>query len=247
MTKILGIIPARYASTRFPGKVLADIAGKSMVQRVYEQAQKAACLHEVCVATDHEGVFQHVQGFGGRVLMTSAEHPSGTDRCLEALEKTGQAFDYVINIQGDEPFIHPQQIDELGALLDGQTQIATLAIKPHSLEQLLDISEVKIALNSAGCALYFSRSVIPYPARIPQSEWLKSYDFLLHVGIYGYRADTLKAICQLAPSSLEQTESLEQLRWLQNGFQVKVGRTPYESKCIETPEDLERILADNQF
>ncbi len=242
MPSILGIIPARYASTRFPGKVLADIAGKSMVERVYLQTRKSTYLARVVVATDHPLVFEHVEGFGGEVIMTSPNHPSGTDRCREALDKCGQSYDYVVNIQGDEPFIHPEQIDELCRLLDGETQIATLGIRPTSLAQLLDPGEVKIALRHDGHALYFSRSVIPLPARTPQNQWLETFDFRLHVGIYGYRADILKAICSLPPSSLELTESLEQLRWLENGFAIKVGLTDYESKCIETPEDLAAVL-----
>jgi 3-deoxy-manno-octulosonate cytidylyltransferase (CMP-KDO synthetase) len=244
MKKIAAIIPARYGSSRFPGKVLADIAGKSMVERVYEQAQKAQSLAEVYVATDHQAVFDHVEKFGGKVVMTSTAHPSGTDRCLEAYSKLDAQYDYIINIQGDEPFIHPEQIDELSSMLEGETQIATLGLKATRLEQVLDVSEVKIATDIHSNALYFSRSVIPFPARIPQNQWLEQFEFLLHVGIYGYRIDVLEAICKLKPSSLELTESLEQLRWIENGFTLKVGHTKYESKCIETPEDLEKMLIE---
>lgn len=240
---IVGIIPARYASTRYPGKPLIDIQGKSMIQRVYEQASKSKSLDRVVVATDDEGIHKHVAGFGGEVVMTAEDHPSGTDRCKEALGKIGGGFQYVINIQGDEPFIDPSQIDTLAAVLaDGTTELATLIIPVKDHELLFDKGEVKVVLNSNMEALYFSRMVIPYIKGVEEKEWHNHHKYYRHVGMYAYRADILEKVSKLSVSSLEQAESLEQLRWLEHGFKIKCALTDFESHCIDTPEDVEKVL-----
>jgi 3-deoxy-manno-octulosonate cytidylyltransferase (CMP-KDO synthetase) len=239
---ILGLIPARYASSRFPGKPLIEILGKSMIQRVYEQAKKSNKLNDVVVATDDERIFNHVKSFGGNVVMTLADHPSGTDRCFEALKKTGKDFSYIINIQGDEPFIDPSQIDLLADLCDGETELATLMIPVDSHEVLFDTGEVKITLNNKQEALYFSREVIPHIKGVDKKYWHKHFPYYRHVGMYAYRADILKQITILAPSALEKAESLEQLRWLENGFKIKMAITDFDSHCIDTPEDVEKVL-----
>lgn len=239
--KILGIIPARYASTRFPAKALADIAGKSMVQRVYEQAMKVAQLHSVIVATDHERIYTHVQNFGGKVIMTSPQHPSGTDRCFEAYQQQNEPFDYVINIQGDEPFIRPEQISLLAQLLDGKVQIATLVKQITDHHTLHNPNTPKVVLNTRSEALYFSRQTIPYLRNIAPEDWSQTHTFYKHIGIYAYRSDVLAQITQLPPSPIENAEALEQLRWLENGYTIKVTITPHDSHGIDTPEDLERI------
>lgn len=239
---ILGVIPARYASTRFPGKPLIDIQGKSMIQRVYEQAKKAHKLHDVVVATDDDRILNHVQSFGGKAVMTLPNHPSGTDRCYEVLEKTGTDYNYVINIQGDEPFIDPSQIDLLAQVCDGKTELATLMIPVDSYEVLFDTGEVKITLNNQQEALYFSREVIPHIKGVDKKEWHKHFQYYRHVGMYAYRADILKQITTLVPSALEKAESLEQLRWLENGFKIKLAVTDFDSHCIDTPEDVEKVL-----
>jgi 3-deoxy-manno-octulosonate cytidylyltransferase (CMP-KDO synthetase) len=240
--KILGIIPARYASTRFPGKPLIDILGKSMLQRVYEQAGKCKLLTELVVATDDERIKTHAASFGANVVMTKEEHPSGTDRCFEALLNTRKEFDYVINIQGDEPFIDPGQIDLLAGLCDGNTELATLMIKCNSHDVLFDKGEVKITLNSENEALYFSRMVIPFIKGVEEKDWHKHFNYYRHVGMYAYRTDILKKVTQLQPSSLEKAESLEQLRWLENGFRIKCAETLHDSHCIDTPEDIEKVI-----
>lgn len=240
---IVGIIPARYASTRFPGKPLINIMGKSMLQRVYEQAAKSTTLSKVVVATDDERIFDHVLSFGGEAVMTAADHPSGTDRCYDALQQLEGDFQYVINIQGDEPFIEPQQIDELATVLtDGTTELATQMIAVDSYEILFDKGEVKIVLNENNEALYFSRMVIPFIKGVDEKEWHTRHRYYRHVGMYAYRKDILAQITRLPVSSLEQAESLEQLRWVQNGFSVKCVTTKYESHCIDTPEDVEKVL-----
>jgi 3-deoxy-manno-octulosonate cytidylyltransferase (CMP-KDO synthetase) len=239
---ILGIIPARYASTRFPAKPLADMGGKSMIRRVYEQAVKSKQLSKVVVATDHEEIFNHVTGFGGAVCMTSAHHASGTDRCYEVLSKENTSFDYVINIQGDEPFIAPEQIDLLASLLDGDTELATLIKKIDSVEQLFNPNLVKVVVNKNSEAMYFSRSPIPYFRNMDQSEWVTHHVYFKHIGMYGYRNSVLEKITRLNLSSLEKAESLEQLRWLENGFKIKVKETEIETLGIDTPEDLQNAL-----
>lgn len=240
---ILGVIPARYASTRFPGKPLIDIQGKSMIQRVYGQAMKAKSLKKVIVATDDERIAHHVKRFGGEYVMTRPDHVSGTDRCFEALQNSGGNYKYVINIQGDEPFIDPSQINLLAdTLKDGNTELATLVIPVDSNELLFNEGEVKVTVNNKMEALYFSRSVIPHIKGIDPKEWHQHFNYYRHVGMYAYRSDLLEELTKLKPSALEKAESLEQLRWLENGFKIKVAVTTHDSHCIDTPEDVERVL-----
>jgi 3-deoxy-manno-octulosonate cytidylyltransferase (CMP-KDO synthetase) len=240
---IAGIIPARYASSRFPGKPLADIGGKSMIQRVYEQVSNSKSLHTVVIATDDDRIRSHVEAFGGKVIMTGAHHPSGTDRCYDALQQLGAGYRYVINIQGDEPFIDPAQIDELAAVLaDGTTEIATQMIPVASYEELFDRGEVKIVLNTQREALYFSRMVIPFIKGIDEKEWHLHHPYFRHVGMYAYRADILEKLTALSVSSLEKAESLEQLRWLENGYKIKCVPTTYDSHCVDSPEDIEKVI-----
>ncbi len=241
---VIGIIPARYASTRFPGKPLVDIGGKLMIQRVYEQVSKI--LTDVYVATDDERIQKAVENFGGKVAMTSAEHRSGTDRCAEALDiaqkVTGKCFDVVINIQGDEPFIQPYQIQLLiDCFKDAATDIATL-VKPFaSGDDVTNPNQVKAILNLKGEALYFSRSPIPYLRNAPDAIWSKHFEYLKHLGIYAYRATVLKAVTQMAQTPLELAESLEQNRWIENGLKIRVEKTDFESLAVDTPEDLNKI------
>ena len=241
--KVLGIIPARYGSSRFPGKPLVEIKGKSMIQRVYERSLKSDVLNDVIVATDDERIYKHVLKFGGKAVMTSTDHQSGTDRCLEALEKSNEKYDVVINIQGDEPFIDPSQItDVANCFNDPDTDIATLVKRVHHVEELFNPSMVKVVINNKDQAMYFSRSVIPYLHEVPEEQWTQQYEFLEHVGIYGYTTKALKEITQLPISSLEVHEKLEQLRWLENGYTIKVAYTNVDSEPIDTQEDLQRIL-----
>lgn len=239
---ILGIIPARYASTRFPAKPLADIAGKSMIQRVYEQVKKSSLLTDALVATDNQKIFDHVIAFGGKVCMTKESHVSGTDRCYEALTLQKGTFEYVINIQGDEPFIQPEQIDLLAKLLDGKTEIATLVKKIEDKEQLFNPNVVKAVVSEKGEALYFSRSTVPHIRNTAEAEWLNKHTFYKHIGMYAYQTDVLKQLTALPVSPLEKAESLEQLRWLENGFRIKVAETKTETIGIDTPEDLQNAL-----
>ncbi|TAE39486.1 MAG: 3-deoxy-manno-octulosonate cytidylyltransferase [Runella slithyformis] len=249
---IIGIIPARYASSRFPGKPLIDIEGKTMIQRVYEQAMQAKCLSQVIVATDDARILEHVQGFGGQAVMTNPNHPSGTDRCWEATPPApdgGAVFNspiggggaYIINIQGDEPFLAPEQIDELGAILDGSVEIASQMIPVSDYDVLFDEGEAKVIVNEQFEAIYFSRQVIPFLKGIDPKDWHKHHTYYRQVGMYAYRADVLEQITKLPVSPLERAESLEQLRWLQHGYKIKMTLTAYESHCIDTPEDLEKI------
>lgn len=236
MIKILGVIPSRYASTRFPGKPLIDIGGKSMIQRVYEQAMKCKSLTKVIVATDDERIAQHVLKFGGNVLMTSSDHQSGTDRCAEVLQKINEKFDAVVNIQGDEPFIEPEQIELIACCFeDDEVEIATLIKSTDKEEEILNPSEAKVVLDKNDFAIYFSRSPIPY------SKNLNAVKYFKHIGIYGYRSNCLLQITKLKKGFLETAESLEQLRWIENGFRIKVKETFTETIPIDTPEDLERI------
>jgi len=237
--KILGIIPARYASTRFPAKPLADLGGRSMIRRVYTQAEKSDSLTKVIVATDHLEIFEHVAAFGGNVCMTSDDHVSGTDRCFEVLSKEIEKFDYVINIQGDEPFISPLQIDLLVSLLDGKTELATLIKRLENQEQLLNPNLVKVVFNKNHEALYFSRSPIPY-WRGKETDWVHHHHYYKHIGMYAYRSDILEKITSSKVSLLERAESLEQLRWLESGYKIKVAETTLETVGIDTPEDLEQ-------
>lgn len=244
--RILGLIPARYASTRFPGKPLIDIHGKSMIQRVYEQASKSATLNDVAVATDDERIREHVEGFGGKVLMTANTHLSGTDRCAEAARQL-PGFDVIINIQGDEPYIDSRQIDLLGQCFnDPQVELATLVKIISSNEELNNVNSPKVILNKHSEALYFSRTPIPYLRDKNNGSWLEEHTFYKHIGVYGYRADILQAITKLPVSLLEKAESLEQLRWLENGYKIKVAVTDIETKAIDTPEDLKTVLKENR-
>lgn len=237
--KFIGLIPARYASTRFPGKPLALLAGKPVIQHVYEQASKV--LDAVYVATDDERIYNKVEEFGGKAVMTSTEHHSGTDRIEEALLKVGGNFDVVVNIQGDEPFIQKSQIETLCKCFDDQiTQIATLGKPFESIEAVENPNSPKIVIDNNGYAMYFSRSIIPFIRGVEKNEWLKIHTFLKHLGIYAYRASVLNEITKLPQSELELAESLEQLRWLQNGYKIKVGLTNAETVGIDTPEDLRR-------
>ena len=238
--KTLGIIPARYASTRFPGKPLALIGGKTMIERVYIQCIKSS-LNDVIVATDNERIYKHVKAFG-RVIMTSTNHQSGTDRCNEVLEKISreEKFDYVINIQGDEPFIAPKQIDLLNSLLDGKVEIATLIKKIENQEQLFNANVVKVVIGVIHQALYFSRSAIPNIRGKSEQDWLGHQTFFKHIGMYAYRADILQKIAALKQTNLEKAESLEQLRWLEHGYSIHTAETNLETFGIDSPEDLKK-------
>jgi 3-deoxy-manno-octulosonate cytidylyltransferase (CMP-KDO synthetase) len=247
----IAIIPARYASTRFPAKPLAKLGGKLVIERVYEQVSK--CVERAVVATDDERIYDAVMGFGGEAVMTSTEHRSGTDRCREAYEKLGYEADIVINVQGDEPFIQPEQIEALKACFENEaTQIATL-VKPFAesdgVEALENPNSPKVVVDEDMCALYFSRSVIPYLRGVERSEWLRHHTFYKHIGIYAFRAEVLREVTALPQSSLEKAESLEQLRWLENGYKIGVGISNIETIGIDTPEDLaraEEFLAGNR-
>lgn len=239
---IIGIIPARFASTRFPGKPLAPIKGKSMLQRVYEQTAKSRLLDEVIIATDDERIASHAKEIGAKVVMTRADHPSGTDRCFEAYSLHGKKHDYILNVQGDEPFLDPRQIDSLAQVCDGKVEIATQMIKCRSHEVLFDEGEVKIVLNEDRQALYFSRNVIPFIKNQDKKDWHKFHDYYRHVGMYAYRADVLEKICLLKPSSLELAESLEQLRWLEHGYKITCAETEFDSHCVDSPEDIEKVI-----
>ena len=251
--KFIGIIPARYASTRFPGKPLAEICGKTVIRRVYEQACQA--LDTVVVATDDERIYDAVESFGGKVVMTRADHRCGTDRCLEAYmgittpawREQNNSDTVVINIQGDEPFIQPGQIETLMGCFDRpDTQIATL-VRPFTAEDtpadLENPNTPKVAWSKAtGEALLFSRSVIPYLRGVDKSEWLQHGLFYRHIGLYAYRADILAQITQLPPSPIEQAESLEQMRWLENGYRIRIGITDTQTIGIDTPDDLKKAI-----
>ena len=254
--KFIGIIPARYASTRFPGKPLAMLGGKTVIQRVYEQV--ASVLNSqfsilnsqpspVWVATDDDRIFKAVEAFGGRAVMTRTDHKSGTDRIHEAAEKIGTTADVIINVQGDEPFIHPSQLETVCRLFDDpRTQIATLGKPFETMDAVDNPNSPKIVTDNDGYALYFSRSVIPFVRGKEHGKWLAQFPFLKHIGLYAYRRDVLAEITRLPQSQLELAESLEQLRWLQNGYKIRVGLTDVETIGIDTPEDLahaEAVLA----
>lgn len=244
--KFIGIIPARYASTRFPGKPLVDIGGMTMIERVYRQASKA--LERVVVATDDSRIFDTVKEFGGEVVMTSTNHRSGTDRCFEAFKNCKSDADIVVNIQGDEPFIEPRQIEAVKACFtrDESTPIATLVrLFDPSLgwDALFNPNTPKVVLDNNGNALYFSRSIIPYVRGKQWEQWIESATFYTHVGLYAYRADVLSEITRLPQSSLELAESLEQLRWIQNGYRIATALTSDPTVGIDTPEDLERAVS----
>ena len=237
--KFIAIIPARYASTRFPGKPLAKLCGKTVIQRVYEQANDV--LEEAYVATDDQRIYDTVVAFGGKAVMTSTNHRSGTDRIQEAAIKIGTEADVIINVQGDEPFIHKSQLETVKSLFnDPNTQIATLGKPFESIEAIENPNSPKIVTDINGYAMYFSRSVIPYIRGKEKVEWLTSFPFLKHIGLYAYRREVLTEITKLPQSPLELAESLEQLRWLQNGYKIKVGITNIETIGIDTPDGLVR-------
>ena len=241
--KVVGIIPSRYASTRFPGKPLAVIKGKTMIRRVCEQAWKSK-LDAVVVATDDVRIADEVIGFGGRYVMTDPNHRSGTDRCCEALEILGNQYDAVVNIQGDEPFIDPKQINILVDLISHEdTQLASLAKRIEDEEDLFSPNAVKVVMDKEGKALYFSRNPIPFMRNMERSDWLKNGVFYQHIGIYAYKADALRQVARLQPTDLEKSESLEQLRWLENGMTIHMAVTASENVSIDTMEDL--VKADH--
>ncbi len=239
---ILAIIPARYASTRFPGKPLVDIGGKTMIQRVYDQVCLAGKVDRVVVATDDERIATHVRAFGGEVLMTRAEHPSGTDRCAEVALQSPEA-EWVLNVQGDEPFIQPQQIDLLAETLvrHPRHRIATLAKPVTNAEDLANPNLVKVVFSETAGAIYFSRHPIPFVRGVEPAEWCAHHTFYRHIGLYGFERKTLLALAALTPAPLERAESLEQLRWLEHGYGIAVGITEMETLGIDTPEDLLKI------
>jgi 3-deoxy-manno-octulosonate cytidylyltransferase (CMP-KDO synthetase) len=231
--KVIGIIPARYGSSRFPGKPLADILGKSMIQRVYEQCKKASSLSKVIVATDDELIFNHVLDFGGKVIMTSNSHSSGTDRCNEVIQSLEEKYDVAINIQGDEPYINPEQIDQVASLFSSENvSIATLAKKIEDESIITDINSPKAIFDTNGIAINFCREI---------TDISNENAYFKHIGIYGYLTKTLAEICELPPSANEIKERLEQLRWLDNKYLIKVGITTHEGVSVDTPEDIEKI------
>jgi len=243
--KILGIIPARYASSRFPGKPLANICGKSMIQRVYEQVSPAS-LSKVVVATDDKRIASHVTHFGGEAMLTGSQHANGTSRCLEVVEKlesNGLFFDIILNIQGDEPLIKPEQIEQLVALFhEKETEIATLAHPISREEELFDPNAVKVVTGAGKKALYFSRQAIPFVRDQKPETWLQHAGYLKHLGIYAFRTQVLKEIVLLPAGKLENTEKLEQLRWLERGYSIKVETTDYEGFGVDTPQDLQKLI-----
>jgi len=247
-TRFFGIIPARYASTRFPGKPLVKIDGKSMIQRVFEQALACEKFTSVVVATDNKTIFDNVTAFGGKAVMTAENHPSGTDRCFEAASLINADFniskdDVIVNIQGDEPYIHPEQISELlGCFSDEKVQIATQAKLISDATQIFDPNAVKVVFDENHQALLFSRSPIPYIRNLECSQWISENCFYKHIGIYAYRMGILEQLVKLSPSRLEKLESLEQLRWIESGFRIKIMLTDFESPSIDTPEDLNKLM-----
>ena len=242
MNKILGVIPARYASTRFPGKPLIDIIGKTMIQRVYEQSVKAECFYKVVVATDDERILNHVKEFGGNAVMTSINHQTGTDRCNEVLYYEEEKPDVVINIQGDEPYIEPEQLELVASLFSRtEVQIATLVKQLKNNYDLFNPSIIKVVKDVNDKALFFSRSAIPFNRSSPNQEWANKGIYFKHIGIYAYRSDVLSKISALKQSPLELTESLEQLRWLENGYTIHVAETNHDSYSVDVPEDLKRF------
>ncbi len=240
--KILGVIPARYESSRFPGKPLIDIVGKSMIQRVYEQCLKSSSLNKVIVATDDQRIADHISLFGGNVEMTSLKHQSGTDRCAE-IARNYPEFDIIVNIQGDEPMIDPSQIDLLcKCFVTPKTSIATLVKIIKSNEELFNENTPKVILNKKKEAVYFSRTAIPFLRGRERDTWLNYFTFFKHIGIYAFRTETLQDLTKLPLSGLETAEALEQLRWIENGHRIQTAITDKESQAVDTPEDLKKIL-----
>ncbi len=243
--RILGIIPSRYSSTRFPGKPLTMINGKSMINRVYDQATKSSALSKVVVATDDMRIYDHVTEFGGEVTMTSNKHVNGTARCSEVLKTLslqGDKFDIVVNIQGDEPFIDPSNIDMVSSLFsDGKTEIGTLVKVIHKYDELFNPNVVKAIIDNNSFAIYFSRQPIPFLRDADKNNWTNKFNYFKHIGIYAYRTPTLNTIVELPIGKLEEAESLEQLRWIENGIKIKVNITDFESIGIDTPDDLTKL------
>lgn len=240
--RVLGVIPSRYESSRFPGKPLIDLMGKSMIQRVYEGSKASSLIQEVVVATDDDRIFSHVESFGGKVVMTSENHRSGTDRCGEVIENY-KDYDIVINIQGDEPLVDVSQLEQIVQLFeDPEVQIATLAKKIDKSEDIFNPNRIKVVLDKNANGVYFSRSPIPFTQGVEKEDWLKHSDYFRHIGIYAYRTTCLRDLVRLEPTQLEKTESLEQLRWIFNGFQIRIGLTEIETPNIDTPEDVKEVL-----
>lgn len=243
--KAIGIIPARYASTRFPGKPLIDIGGKSMIQRVYEQASSCNALSGVFVATDDQRIFDHVKDFGGKIVMTAANHKSGTDRCQEAVKNSSIELtdpDVIVNIQGDEPFLDPKQIELLlRSFENAKTQIATLIKKIDRPEDLFNPNIVKVVIDKKGQAVYFSRQAIPFFRESEEKDWIKNHSYFKHIGVYAYRTEVLDQITKIEPSTLELAENLEQLRWIENDYKIQTQMTITENMAIDTPEDLKKL------
>ena len=245
--KILGIIPARYASTRFPGKPLAMIKGKTMIRRVYEQALQSK-LDAVVVATDDVRIADEVMSFGGRYVMTDPNHRSGTDRCREALDLVEEKFDAVVNIQGDEPFINPLQINMLCDLIkENGTCLASLAKRIDSADELFSPNTVKVVMNAEGNALYFSRNPMPFMRNVDHDNWMTKGIFYKHIGIYAYKAETLRQVAAMPASRLEISDSLEQLRWLENGLSIRMGITEAENVSIDVPADIAKAEAFSEL
>jgi 3-deoxy-manno-octulosonate cytidylyltransferase (CMP-KDO synthetase) len=244
----VGIIPARYASTRFPGKPLAMIDGKSMIQRVYEQSCKANVLSEVWIATDDNRIENHIKSFGGKVMLTSPNHKSGTERCNEVIQRlqtdmSSRLFDVAINIQGDEPFIQPEQIEKVAScFLNPEVEIATLIKKISDKTELFNPNVVKVITANDKKALYFSRQPIPFLRGMSENDWLTHHTYFKHIGIYAYRTETLRKLTMLEPSPLEIAESLEQLRWLENAYHIYTKQTDFESFSVDTPDDLLKLI-----
>lgn len=240
--KILGVIPSRFSSSRFPGKPLIDLAGKSMIQRVYEGAKKCELFTELVVATDDERIFNHVHEFGGNAMMTNSDHQSGTDRCGEVISKLPD-FDVVVNIQGDEPLVEAEQLKQLiSAFGQEETQIATLGIFVKNQQELFNPNRIKVVLNAKNQAIYFSRNPIPFGAQMLQEYWMKSYPYVRHIGLYAFRTKVLEELVKLEPTAIEKQESLEQLRWMYYGHKVQVVMTEIETPNIDSPEDVAAIL-----
>lgn len=241
--RILGIIPARYGSSRFPGKPLIDLKGKSMIRRVVEGAAKSSLLTDLVVATDDTRIVDEVSAFGGKVMLTDTKHPTGTDRCAEIVRTLPEQYDVVINIQGDEPLVDARQLDQLlQAFSDPEVQIATLASRKIEMEDIMNPNRIKVVVDKNHSALYFSRSPIPNFANA-KGEPLEIYPFLRHIGLYAYRSEILLQLSELGETKLEQIESLEQLRWLYNGYAIRVVETEIETPNIDTPEDVDKVLA----
>jgi 3-deoxy-manno-octulosonate cytidylyltransferase (CMP-KDO synthetase) len=239
--KVVAIIPARFASSRFPGKPLVDLGGKPMIQRTYDRVKAVEGFDRIVIATDDQRIFDAAQGFGAEVMLTSASHITGTDRCAEVLSRLGESVDYVINIQGDEPFIEPEQLREVAAGFASGAPILTLIKKITDTETLFNSNTPKVVCDGEGNALYFSRQTIPFLRGVDPKDWLEKHTFFKHIGLYAYRADILPGLSALKPTPLELAESLEQLRWVQNGIRIKAIETQFETIGIDSPEDVEKI------